>query len=401
MSRGVTDWLNGKTLRRWAAAGLLSLLTACAGAPRPVMTAGDPKNGDGIGGTGIKAAQINPRGDGIGGTGITSTGVRGTITGFGSIIVNGLELDFDHKTTVVSDGKPTSLDALRVGQIVQGVARSKDGKFNLARLEIQHAVTGPVTAIDTAAETMTVLGQKVRLNLAGDKTAIAAFNALQSGDIVSISGLRQPDGTIIATRVDQTSDDDRILLHGIATAATAGSLRMGDLDIPLTQLPSAPGTPVLQIGAQVFAAGRMINGAFVPDVVSASAPLAFGEDVTEVSLEAYSPGTAGGSAPLIIDGIRVNGAGLPAGTTMNDRIIVTGQISGPNAVTATGMEPARTVVTINTARGSVRPTAIRPTGDRPERVAPRPSIDRPQAVRPDTPSTSRPTIERPQGVPMV
>jgi len=392
MSRGLRNWLDGTTLRGCAAAVALSLLAACAAAPAPAPVATlDPKNGDGIGGTGMMAS--NPRGDGIGGTGI-----RGTITGFGSILVNGLKLDFDHKTTVVSDGKPVSLEALRVGQIVQGVARTTDGKLSLATLEIQHAVTGPVGAIDYAAETLTVLGQKVRVNLAGDSAAITAFKTLQAGDIVSVSGLRQADGTIVATRVDQTDHDDRMIVRGVATAVTSTTVRIGDIEVPLAPLPA--GTPPLQSGARVFAAGRMLNGKFVPDVVSDNAALAFGDDVTSVSLEAYAPSGAG-AEPLVIDGINVGGAALPAGTAVNDRIIVTGQIAGPTSITATNIATARTVVTINAARGSVRPAAIRPEGGRPERVAPRPNIDRPQAVKPDVPATSRPTIERPQGVPMV
>ena len=397
MSRGLRNWLDGTTLRGCAAAVALSLLAACASAPAPAPPATvpvatlDPKNGDGIGGTGMMAS--NPRDDGIGGTGI-----RGTITGFGSILVNGLKLDFDHKTTVVIDGKPVSLEALRVGQIVQGVARSTDGRLNLATLEIQHAVAGPVGAIDYAAETLTVLGQKVRVNLAGDGAAIAAFKTLQAGDIVSVSGLRQGDGTIVATRVDQTDHDDRIILRGVATAVTSTTARIGDTEIPLAPLPA--GAAPLQAGARVFAAGRMINDRFVPDVVSDNAGLAFGDDVTSVSLEAYAP-SAAGAGPLVIDGISVGGAALPAGTAMNDRIIVTGQIAGPASITATNIATARTVVTINAARGSVRPASIRPEGGRPERVAPRPNIDRPQAVKPDVPAPSRPTIERPQGVPMV
>ena len=388
MSRGLRNWLDVTTLRACAAAVALSLLAACATGPAPTTLAkADPKNGDGLGGTGILAS--NTRGDGIGGTGI-----RGTITGFGSILVNGLKLDFDHKTTVVSDGKPVTLEALRVGQVVQGVARTDGGKLSLASLEIQHAVSGPVSAIDHTTETLTVLGQKVRLNLAGDSAAIAAFKTLQAGDIVNVSGLRQADGTIVATRVDQTDHDDRVIVRGTATSANATTVRVGDIEI---QMPA--GTAPLQAGARVFAQGRMINGKFVPDVVSYGAPLAFGDDVKDVSIEAYAPGAAG-AGPLVIDGVSVGGAALPAGTVVNDRVIVTGQIAGPTSITATNIATARTVVTINAARGSVRPAAIRPEGGRPERVAPRPKIERPQAVKPEVP-TSRPGVERPPGVPMV
>ncbi len=388
--RGSHRGLNERTLRACAAA-LLFVLAGCASAPQSQTAAADPKkNGDGIGGTGISYAQNNPRGDGIGGT-----GVRGTITGFGSILVNGLKLEFDHTTTVEVDGKPTTLEALRVGQIVQGFARTKDGKLNLARVEIQHAVAGPIGAIDYTAETLTVMGQKIRLNLAGDKAAVAAFKTLQAGDIVSVSGLRQSDGTIVATRVDQQSGDDRIMLRGLATSVTATSVHVGDIDIPLQ-----PGAPAPKVGERMVASGRLLNGTFVPDVVSSGTALGFGSEVSDVSLEAYAPPGAGNAGTLNIDGVNVSGAALPPGTAANDRIVVTGAISGPNAVRAKNISGVRTVVTINAAQGSVRPAAIRPDRARPERVAPRPSFDRPQG-RPDTPSTTRPPIERPGGVPMV
>src|SRR5947207_877487 len=97
-------------LRATAVAALVSLLAACASTPPQHAQLG-PRNGDGLGGTGIQTAQLNRRGDGIGGTGIL-----GTITGFGSIIVNGRELEFNTSTAVASDGRPASLQELRVGQ---------------------------------------------------------------------------------------------------------------------------------------------------------------------------------------------------------------------------------------------------------------------------------------------
>ncbi len=397
MPKAERHWWKGSTLRGCAAAALLSLLAACASmSPAPMNTAAaDPKTGDGIGGTGMtmaaKSAPPNQPGDGIGGTGI-----RGTITGFSSILVNGLKLEFDHTTTAVSDGKPVSLDALRVGQFIQGVAHARDGKLSLATLEIQHAVSGPIGAVDHAGETLTVLGQKVRLNLAGDKAALAAFATLQAGDVVSVSGLRQADGTIVATRVDQISNDDRTLLRGVATAVTATTVNIGALEVPLV-----PGAVPPKVGDRVFVSGRMRNGAFVPEVISGSGPLAFGGDISAVSLEAYAPRAASSAEPLVIDGVRVSGAALPPGTAANDRIVITGQIAGPDAVTASSIGAVRTMVTINAAQGSLRPATIRPDTARPERVAPRPNVERPQTTRPDAPAR-RPEIERPQSLaPMV
>ena len=386
-------WERG--LHRVAVVAALCLLGACAATPAPQSVA-ERRNGDGLGGTGApqNVAMIDGKknGDGLGGTGIL-----GTISGFGSIIVNGTGWEFDRHTHVESDGKPSSLEALKVGQVVVGVARTRDGKFYLDTLEIQHAVAGPIGAIDHAGETMTVLGQKVKLNLAGDKAAIDAFHTLQAGDAVSVSGLRMEDGTVIASRVDeQPKDDGRIILRGLGTV-NGNAVRIGDLSVALAAdtVVSAPTS-----GNHVFVSGRMINGQFVADVVTGSSALPFGKDVKDVSLEAYAP--ARGMTPLSIQGIAIQGTALPAGTAAGERIVVTGHIADDNAITATAITKVRTVVTINKANGSLRPAAMRPdTRQRPDRVAPpsRPPIDRPQSFDVPKPTVpERPQIERPQDV---
>ena len=111
MMQGGGPGVAGRSLRARAARAssflaALFLLAACATAPvDSTRTAvNDPRNGDGIGGTGIKLAD---NGDGLGGTGII-----GTISGFGSIIVNSKKLDFDRSTAVESDGRPANLEDL-------------------------------------------------------------------------------------------------------------------------------------------------------------------------------------------------------------------------------------------------------------------------------------------------
>jgi hypothetical protein len=384
-------WERG--LHRLAVAAVLCLVGACSTTGSPSQMA-ERRNGDGIGGTGapntvMAAADGKKNGDGIGGTGIL-----GTISGFSSVIVNGTAWEFDRHTAVESDGKPSSLEELKVGQVIQGVARLRGDKYFLDTLEIQHAVTGPIGAIDHAGETMTVLGQKVKLNLAGDKAAIDAFATLQAGDMVSVSGLRLEDGTIVASRVDeQSKDDGRVLLRGMASVNGA-NVKIGDLTV--TPGADAVVSPPAN-GGQVFVAGRMINGQFVADVVSGTKALPFGKDVRDVSLEGYAPANPGA---LSIQGIAVQGA-LPAGTGAGDRIVVTGHIAGDNSVAATAITKVRTVVTINKANGSLRPAALRPdTRQRPDRVAPppaRPPIDRPQSFDTPKPDVVRPTVpERPQ-----
>jgi len=366
---------------------VLGFLSACATAPQQTAHL-EPKPGDGIGGTGIApkiiAGDIR-KGDGIGGTGIL-----GTISGFGSIIVNGLELEYDRGTAVETDGRPAALEELKIGQVVLGTARMKGDKLYLDKLEMQHAVTGPIESIDHDKGTLTVLGQAIRTNMAGDKAAIDSFKTLTTGDMVSVSGLRQTDGTIIATRVDQHADDGRVVVRGSAQKVTSASITVGGLTVPLSKETTI--APVKD-GGRVFVSGRMINGQFVADVIVGSAPLPFGDGVKDVSIEAYTPKSAPGTA-MTIEGITINGASLPNGTAAGDRVVITGEVSGTDRITATNIDKVRTFVTILKARGSLRPAAIRPDNNtRPERMAP----PRP----PERPNTERPQRERPEGVPMV
>lgn len=372
-----------------AAVAALTLLSACATAPAPApapllpqTAAIDPKNGDGLGGSGISMAG-NRHGDGLGGTGIV-----GTITGFGSIIVNGLELEFDRSTNVASDGRPASLEELRVGQVVQGVARKKDGRLQLETLDIQHAVSGPISAIDHNAQTMTVLGQSVRLNLAGDKAAVSSFRTLRVGDEVGVSGLRLSDGAIFASRVDQHSTDGRLLVRAETATVSGDRLRIGALDIAL-----APDVTISKPaqGGRAFVSGRMLNGTFVPDVITGGSGLPFADKVADVSLEGYAPRSG---TPLTVHGATVNG-NLPANLVADDHIVVTGEISPNGTVTASNIAKVRTVVTVMKAQGSQRPANMRPDTTRPERVVPPPRIERPESVvRPEVP-VERPPIERP------
>ncbi|MEE2673230.1 MAG: hypothetical protein VX466_05505, partial [Myxococcota bacterium] len=84
--------------------------------------------GSGIGGTGV----LGDEGSGTGGTGVLGdegsgtggTGVLGTVTGFGSICVNGLQIGYDDATPVVRNGEAAVLKELAVGHVVRVTAES-------------------------------------------------------------------------------------------------------------------------------------------------------------------------------------------------------------------------------------------------------------------------------------
>ena len=159
-----------------------------------------------IGGTGAKAN------GGIGGTGtpmvkgIGGTGIVGTITGFSSVCVNGLEVHLDEATSVDRNGKGYSAKRLAVGHVVAINAEGSPRGLRARSITVMHAVAGPVTAMDRAKGVIRVMNQPVRI---GGATRIAGAggmlqtDALRPGTLVSVSGQRNSRGEIMATRIEK------------------------------------------------------------------------------------------------------------------------------------------------------------------------------------------------------
>ncbi len=138
-------------------------------------------------------------GGGIGGTGL----VVGPITDFGSVIVEGVE--FDTSAAIVTiDGQPATPADLALGMVVtvQGEIDSSGTTGVADTVEFTSLIEGPVTDVDLASKTATVLGQTVRVDadtvldrIAPDVSAI--------GVPVRVSGFIDGDGTIRATRISR------------------------------------------------------------------------------------------------------------------------------------------------------------------------------------------------------
>jgi len=158
-------------------------------------------------------------GGGIGGTGATGvTGVTvGPITGFGSIVVNGVHMDIE-RASVDLEGEPgDDTDphrSLKEGMVV--VVRgdfSSDGLNGVATsVQFEDNLEGPVdqNGVDVANSRLMVLGQTVMVNTA---TRIEDQNSntipladIQEGNVVEVSGLPEPGGNILATRIEKRAD---------------------------------------------------------------------------------------------------------------------------------------------------------------------------------------------------
>ena len=149
-------------------------------------------------------------GGGTGGTGIIS---RGTITEFGSIVVNGTEFDTQDATVVVKgedmgSGDETILQNLDIGKVVTVIGSgSEEGEDAVAnRVIYRNDLKGPVSAIETIdAQTLliTVLGQAVMVNTLTHWVGTSA-ESLALNDMLEISGFLDDSKTLWATFLEKT-----------------------------------------------------------------------------------------------------------------------------------------------------------------------------------------------------
>jgi hypothetical protein len=180
-------------------------------------------------------------------SGIGGTGIIGTITGFGSICVNGLEVSFDEETPVEFDGHSGSAASLKVGHLVFVEARGVGQQLAATRISMRSEVRGPVTSVDPATGRIYMLGQTV---LADHRTAFPdnstttldeALQSIQPGARVRVSGLRHPDGVIQATRIEAAPDRDDIGLSGWVSGVRAGVVSVNGFPVELADPQLAEG----------------------------------------------------------------------------------------------------------------------------------------------------------------
>ena len=202
-----------KSLHRTLAVSLMSslllLAAACGGG-------GGGSTGGGTGGGG---------GDGGGGTsGIDGGGfARGTISGFGSVIVNGVHFSTTSASISIDGRSGASETELKVGQVVEirGTFDSNGTSGTATTITYNDNAEGPVAAIDVAAGTLVVLGQTVRINGAtvfDDRIAGAALTGIAVGNVLEISGFRNAAGEIVATRIEPKAAGGTYELTGTVSA---------------------------------------------------------------------------------------------------------------------------------------------------------------------------------------
>lgn len=243
----------------------------------PVGSSGQPNPASGqnrgVGGTGMPAAPAKSAG--------STTGIVGEITGFASICVNGVEVGYDPAVAIEIDGAAASTTALRAGQIVVITASpptNHQDDLLADQVSVRHEVSGPVSEVSASA--FTIAGQEVAYN-----NDTRGTHDIQPGEWITVSGLRNASGTILATRIDPWRPNS-VTVHGTLNMAQ-GQFWIGSLKLKLP-LP----TPVLQPGSAVTVSGTLKGGALIvtsitPDLLFSDPTAYFGASTTQFLVESY------------------------------------------------------------------------------------------------------------------
>ena len=164
-------------------------------------------------------------------TNVTTTGV---ITGFGSVIVNGVRYDTNGSDISTDDSPAATESDLAVGMVVSisGTldADGQSGSANVIRYNAE--VEGVVNRIDLANQQLRVLGQWISYD---DLTEFddVTLNSLSIGDVVEVSGYRVGDGSFYATRIELEEFDNDLKVRGIVSGlnTAAQTFMLGELTV--------------------------------------------------------------------------------------------------------------------------------------------------------------------------
>lgn len=275
-----------------------SLLALVAGFPAFAATRrglAGPRD-QGIGGTGASISPAEDEGD----RGIGGTGVIGTIRRFGSIFVNGMRISYPEDASVRVDGAAATPAALKIGQVVRVIALQTNNQFSTTAINVTSEVVGRVEKV--GAKSLTVLGQSVSLAQLPKTQRRFVYGAH-----VAVSGLRRPDGIIVASLIEMR-EPGLEQVAGPLDVGGDGALTVGDLKLA--------GVDPAFIGQRVVMQGQLVDGEFKVAHAKAESAL-LGANLKALSIEAYVERGANGLH--LGSGLSVGGAGdfgLPLNQTV-------------------------------------------------------------------------------------
>ena len=200
---------------------------------------------------GLGAVLVGSLGGCGGGVGSEGTGSfsstsysSGTITGFGSIVVNGVHYDETAASVQDDDGQALDRGLLALGMVVQvsagDISTAADGRRSAtaASVRAERALVGPAAAIDLAAGRLTVLGQAVQV------AADTVFDQRLGGGLAGLAA-----GQLIEVYAYYDASSARYAATRIAAAAAGAVYRVSG------PVAGVDGAQQFRLGSQAYVGG--------------------------------------------------------------------------------------------------------------------------------------------------
>ena len=271
---------------------------------------------------------------GSGGTGSFSSGV---ITGFGSIIVNGVRFDDSKAKITDDDGVGHNSSDLKLGMVVSitgsSIVAGVNGSTATATsITFVSELRGPIDSL--GSQTLVVLGQTVRIsaNTVFDDSIVGGFAGLAVGQIVEVHGFVDPAG-VNATRIELKNGAPSSKLQGMVQSldTTAKTFALGTLTISYAGVAAAalPANLANGLLVRVILARTPASGTRTAINVRAVARRVDDHDEAEVerTVTAFTSATSFSVNGLSVDASKAVFRNGTAGLAVGVRVEVKGSVS--------------------------------------------------------------------------
>lgn len=194
---------------------------------------------------GLVALQGGCGGVDVGGTGSPLAYSQGSITGFGSIIVNDIHFDESSATVLADDGTtPLQASDLKLGMSVEvesGAIDTAAGTAKASAVRLHSGLLGAVANLNQSANTFSVVGQPVQVTSATvfDTALVGGLAGVANGDVVEVHAVYDPvSGVYSARRIAPVAGASLYRVRGLVHDLTSNTFQIGSAVFVYNQLPA-------------------------------------------------------------------------------------------------------------------------------------------------------------------
>ncbi len=266
-------------------------------------------------------------GVGVGGTGSAA----GPVTGFGSIIVNGIRFDDSSASVKTDDDDSTTVKLGAFVEVQSGRISDADVTTGLSsatasQIVVTSTLKGKVS--NKVGNTFTVLGQTVTVNAGTAYEDLASgYGSLVDGQLVEIHAFEGTPGQYTATRIERKSSLTECKLTGVVSGlnTTAGTFVIGGWNVSYGGLGSAvPGSLADGLRVRVKLSWDGSNCGITATKVSSAVFTA--SDNTHAEIEGTVTSRTS-NASFSVNGVPVSASGNVA-VALGQRVEVEGVMQG-------------------------------------------------------------------------